>query len=99
MEAHEAICGSSLILQHFFQLSCKKNSGRGPVNQVVKIVMSIISAKILKIFKGSYFWAGDHLSVSFPFLPYILCWGKAGARGAVFPAIGYETESVRGVTV
>lgn len=97
MEAHEAIFGSLLILQHFFQLSHKKSNGRGPVNQVVKIVMSIMSAKILNIFKGFYFWACDHSSVSFPFLPYILCRSKAGARAAVFPAIKQKVLEVLGL--
>jgi len=61
--------------------------------------MSIISAKICNIFKGCYVWAGHLMSVFSPFLPYILCSSKAGARAAVLPASGYETASVRGIKV
>jgi len=39
------------------------------------------------------------MSVFSPFLPYILCSSKAGARAAVLPASGYETASVRGIKV
>lgn len=63
------------------------------------MTMSIMSAKICNIFKGYYFQAGHQMSVSSPFPPYVLCSSKAGDRAAVFPAVGHETESAKGIRV